>query len=86
MKIGVDIMGGDYAPQKTVQGAILALNEISNNTKLVLFGNEIEIIAELNANNIDAEKFEIINLDTLAGQKLSSDSDIFGLTDCRSAI
>jgi phosphate acyltransferase len=61
MKIGVDIMGGDYAPQKTVQGAILALNEISNNTKLVLFGNEIEIIAELNANNIDAEKFEIIN-------------------------
>ena len=61
MKIGVDIMGGDFAPQKTVQGAILALNEISNNTKLVLFGNQTEIIAELNANNFDAEKFEIVN-------------------------
>ena len=61
MKIGVDIMGGDFAPQKTVQGAILALNEISYNTKLVLFGNQTEIIAELNANNFDAEKFEIVN-------------------------
>ena len=37
MRIGIDIMGGDYAPQKTVHGAILALDELPNNTDIVLF-------------------------------------------------
>ena len=27
MRIGIDIMGGDFAPKKTVHGAILALKE-----------------------------------------------------------
>ena len=44
MRIGIDIMGGDYAPQKTVQGAILALNELPSDTKIVLFGRKSEII------------------------------------------
>ena len=37
MKIGIDIMGGDYAPKKTVHGAILALEELPENiTDLIL--------------------------------------------------
>ena len=54
-------MGGDYAPQKTVHGAILALNELPNDTKIVLFGSESEILSELKQYNIDANNFEIIN-------------------------
>ena len=54
-------MGGDYAPQKTVHGAILALNELPNDTKIVLFGRESEILSELKQYNIDAKNFEIIN-------------------------
>lgn len=54
-------MGGDYAPQKTVHGAILALNELPNDTKIVLFGRESEILSELKQYNIDANNFEIIN-------------------------
>ncbi len=61
MRIGIDIMGGDYAPQKTVHGAILALNELPRNTKIVLFGRESEILSELKQYNIDANNFEIIN-------------------------
>jgi glycerol-3-phosphate acyltransferase PlsX len=61
MKIGIDIMGGDYAPKKTVHGAILALNELPKNIRIVLFGKENEIIFELKKHNISAEKFEIIN-------------------------
>jgi len=61
MRIGIDIMGGDYAPQKTVHGAILALNELPNDTKIVLFGRESEIISELRQYNIDANNFEIVN-------------------------
>ena len=61
MRIGIDIMGGDYAPQKTVHGAILALNELTSDTKIVLFGRESEIISELIQHNINANNFEIIN-------------------------
>ena len=38
MRIGIDIMGGDYAPQKSVHGAILAFNELPKNISIVLFG------------------------------------------------
>ena len=61
MRIGIDIMGGDYAPQKTVHGAILALNELPNDTEIVLFGRESEILSELKKYNIDANNFEIID-------------------------
>jgi glycerol-3-phosphate acyltransferase PlsX len=61
MKIGIDIMGGDYAPQKTVHGAILALQELPENIKVVLFGKENEIISELKSHSCSAKKFEIID-------------------------
>ena len=61
MRIGIDVMGGDYDPQKTVHGAILALNELPSDTKIVLFGRESEILSELKQYNINANNFEIIN-------------------------
>ena len=61
MRIGIDIMGGDYAPQKTVQGAILARNELSENITIVLFGKENEIISELRDYNFNVDRFEIID-------------------------
>ena len=30
MKIGIDIMGGDYAPKKTIHGVALALEELKD--------------------------------------------------------
>ncbi|QNL50075.1 phosphate acyltransferase PlsX [Olivibacter sp. SDN3] len=40
MKIGLDIMGGDYAPKATVLGAIEASKVLLDNQKLVLIGNK----------------------------------------------
>ena len=40
MKIGLDIMGGDYAPKKTIHGAILAIKQLPKNIKVVLFGEK----------------------------------------------
>ena len=40
MKIGLDIMGGDYAPKATVLGAIAAHQNLSENQNLVLFGDK----------------------------------------------
>jgi len=61
MRIGIDIMGGDYAPQKTVHGAILALNELPSDTKIVLFGRKSEILSELKHHNNLQNNFEIID-------------------------
>ena len=40
MKIGLDIMGGDFAPQSTVKGAIMAAKQLEENQKIVLIGDE----------------------------------------------
>ena len=43
MKIGIDIMGGDFAPASTIQGAILSINELPSNISVVLFGKEKDL-------------------------------------------
>lgn len=40
MRIGFDIMGGDYAPLEAIKGAILAQNELPADVRIVLFGDE----------------------------------------------
>lgn len=45
MRIGLDAMGGDYAPAVTVEGAIAAAAQMSANTTLVLFGDRDRIMA-----------------------------------------
>jgi len=45
MKIVLDAMGGDYAPQVTVEGAVLAAREYD--IEVILVGREEEIIEEL---------------------------------------
>ena len=47
MRIGLDAMGGDFAPKATVLGAILAQKELSSEDRIVLFGNKDLIEEEL---------------------------------------
>jgi glycerol-3-phosphate acyltransferase PlsX len=61
MRIGIDIMGGDYAPRKTVHGAVLSLNELPKESTIVLFGKKSEILVELKHLNYSADNFEIID-------------------------
>ncbi len=61
MKIGLDTMGGDFAPQKTIHGAILASKELQNNVKIVLFGKKTDIINELNSHNFPVNNFDIVD-------------------------
>ena len=61
MRIGIDIMGGDYAPKKTIHGAVLALNEIPKDTKLVLFGKKTKVLDELKTHNYNPSNFEIVD-------------------------
>jgi len=61
MRIGVDIMGGDFAPEKTINGAILAANELPKETKLIFFGQQKKIESHLIKQNTSNLNFEIIN-------------------------
>ncbi|MCJ7577272.1 MAG: phosphate acyltransferase PlsX [candidate division Zixibacteria bacterium] len=47
IKIAVDAMGGDYAPQAVVEGTILAQNENHRDIELVLVGEKEKINQEL---------------------------------------
>lgn len=44
MRIGIDMMGGDYAPGSVIHGAILARESIPGDVEIVLIGNQ-EIFA-----------------------------------------
>ncbi len=61
MRIGLDIMGGDYAPDATIAGAILALKEIDKSDRIVLIGDEQIIHSKLKEFNADLEDFEIVH-------------------------
>ena len=63
MRIGIDIMGGDFAPKATTLGAILALNEVPSDCKIVLIGDEPMTKSILAENGVDASLFDFIHAD-----------------------
>jgi phosphate acyltransferase len=67
IKIGVDILGGDFAPEATVLGAIQAQKEIEKDIKLVLIGDEKAIKQIANRENFDISSWEIIHTSEFIG-------------------
>ena len=61
MKIALDAMGGDYAPKNIIAGAVLALREYPQITKLFLAGDTARIEAELKANHFTDSRIEIVH-------------------------
>ena len=61
MKIVLDAMGGDFAPVNTVAGAILALKEYPNISRLFLTGDEGSLRTELQKQNFSDSRIEIIH-------------------------
>jgi glycerol-3-phosphate acyltransferase PlsX len=61
MKIGLDIMGGDFAPQATVLGAIAAFEVLKPDQKVVLIGDKNIAEGILHENNFDPGNFEFVH-------------------------
>lgn len=59
MKIVVDAMGGDYAPQAVIAGVIEALKELK--TDIVLIGRSADIQSELKKYHYDSARLDIID-------------------------
>jgi glycerol-3-phosphate acyltransferase PlsX len=60
MRIGLDVMGGDFAPEAIVEGAVDSLDHLTADDTLILIGNEEAIYTRLGAMGVDSGKFEII--------------------------
>ena len=67
MKIGLDIMGGDFAPQATVLGAIAACKALPADQKLVLIGDKEITVSILHENNFSPDHFEFVHTTEVIG-------------------
>ncbi|HEY5325966.1 MAG TPA: phosphate acyltransferase PlsX [Mucilaginibacter sp.] len=67
MKIGLDIMGGDFAPRATVSGAIAAYKNLSPGQKLVLIGDKEITLNILQENNFNPDLFEFVHTTEVIG-------------------
>ncbi len=61
MKIGIDISGGDFAPDANVHGAILAQSLLPSGVRQVLFGDQELILSCLNKFGGNPSDFDIVH-------------------------
>lgn len=61
MKIGIDVLGGDFAPDANLLGASLALKELPSDVTIVLIGDQEQILSGLSALGEDASNYEIVH-------------------------
>ncbi|MES2516322.1 MAG: phosphate acyltransferase PlsX [Bacteroidota bacterium] len=61
MKIGLDIMGGDFAPKNCLDGAIQALDSLPADVKIVLIGNSEHAKAYIKEQHVAEDRFEFVH-------------------------
>ncbi len=59
-RIGLDAMGGDFAPEMAVKGAVMALEAMGEDCRIVLFGDEEQIRHILDKEGCAADNFDIV--------------------------
>jgi len=67
MKIGLDIMGGDFAPKAAVLGAIEAQKALSADQKLVLFGDKDQALPFITEAGTNPDVFEFVHTTEMIG-------------------
>jgi glycerol-3-phosphate acyltransferase PlsX len=67
MNLAIDIMGGDYAPRATVLGAVLAQKELPPHVKLILIGDQAQILPLLDEFHAPAAAFQIVHSTEVIG-------------------
>jgi len=61
MKIGIDILGGDFAPEANISGAVLAKRELPTDVQLVLLGDRDQISSGLSLLRENPDEYEIVH-------------------------
>ena len=60
IRIGLDVMGGDFAPEVAVKGAVMALEALGSDCRIVLYGDEKRIGELLACEKVSADEFDIV--------------------------
>lgn len=61
MKIGIDVLGGDFAPDANIAGAVLARKELSEDDIIVLIGDQEQILGGLSSLGENSNDYEIVH-------------------------
>lgn len=61
MKIGLDVSGGDFAPDSNIKGAIEAQKLLEDSQRIVLFGDEVSTRKAIEEAGSDPSKFDFIH-------------------------
>src|SRR5690606_21478227 len=61
MRIGLDIMGGDFAPEAAVMGAILAQKDLNPEERIVLIGDSRKANEVITSNGHDPTLFDFVH-------------------------
>ncbi len=80
MRIVVDAMGGDYAPQNVIAGVVEAVKEF--NVTIVLVGDEQQVRSHLAKYSYPKEKIEIVHATEVVGMKDQATDVIRKKRDC----
>lgn len=60
MKVAVDVMGGDHAPDEIISGCVKALNERTG-FEIIMFGDSARIEKKLTEYSVKADRIEIVH-------------------------
>ncbi|CAL1517278.1 phosphate acyltransferase PlsX [Chitinophaga sp. MM2321] len=61
MRIGLDMMGGDFAPAEAVKGVKLYLDTVASDVHLVLIGDEAQLTPLLAGTQLDQSKYSVVH-------------------------
>src|SRR5208283_3983606 len=67
MRIGLDVLGGDFAPRAVLHGAILAQKELPESDRIVLIGDQENINTFLHEEKISPAHFDIVHAPDVIG-------------------
>lgn len=67
MRIGLDMMGGDFAPQEAVKGVKIFLDTVATNVHLVLIGDEVALAPLLADAQLDQSKYSVVHSSQIIG-------------------
>ena len=60
IRIGIDAMGGDFAPEVAIEGAIMSLKLLNKESRIVLYGDEKRIRELIKKHGANESNFDIV--------------------------
>ncbi len=69
MRIGIDMMGGDYAPSSTIRGSILARKALPDDVEIILIGDQEVYSRYSEENHLDVSGLSIVHTSDFVGME-----------------